>query len=82
MFNGSNCDRKSQYSRILTEPLNPRACNRNAYFVSVGFVFNVCVHFEPNIDLNNNNLYRCNDLCLFAHIYIKQQNQVRGEGRR
>ena len=25
MFNGSNCDRKSQFSGILTEPLNPRA---------------------------------------------------------
>ena len=25
MFNGSNCVRKSQLSRILTEPLNPRA---------------------------------------------------------
>ena len=25
MFNGSNCDRKSQLSEILTEPLNPRA---------------------------------------------------------
>ena len=24
MFNGSNCDRKSQISWILTEPLNPR----------------------------------------------------------
>ena len=24
MFNGSNCDRKSQLSGILTEPLNPR----------------------------------------------------------
>ena len=24
MFNGSNCDRKSQFSEILTEPLNPR----------------------------------------------------------
>ena len=24
MFNGSNCDRKSQLSEILTEPLNPR----------------------------------------------------------
>ena len=24
MFNGSNCDRKSQFSGILTEPLNPR----------------------------------------------------------
>ena len=24
MFNGSNCDQKSQLSRILTEPLNPR----------------------------------------------------------
>ena len=24
MFNGSNCDRKSQLSGILPEPLNPR----------------------------------------------------------
>ena len=24
MFNGSNCDRKSQLPEILTEPLNPR----------------------------------------------------------
>jgi len=24
MFNGSNCDRKSHLSGILTEPLNPR----------------------------------------------------------
>ena len=24
MSNGSNCDRKSQLSGILTEPLNPR----------------------------------------------------------
>ena len=24
MFKGSNCDRKSQFSEILTEPLNPR----------------------------------------------------------
>ena len=24
MFNGSNCDRKSRLSGILTEPLNPR----------------------------------------------------------
>ena len=24
MFNGSNCDRKSQLFEILTEPLNPR----------------------------------------------------------
>jgi len=25
MYNGSNCDRKSQLSEILTEPLNLRA---------------------------------------------------------
>ena len=24
MYKGSNCDRKSQFSEILTEPLNPR----------------------------------------------------------
>ena len=28
MFNGSNCDRKSQLSGILTEPLNPREGRR------------------------------------------------------
>ena len=27
MFNESNCDRKSQLSGILTEPLNPRGYN-------------------------------------------------------
>ena len=26
MYKGSNCDRKSQLSEILTEPLNPRGC--------------------------------------------------------
>ena len=31
MFNGSNCDKKSQLSGILTEPLNPRAVNVNSY---------------------------------------------------
>ena len=29
MFNGSNCDRKSQLSGILTEPLNPRDLQSN-----------------------------------------------------
>ena len=27
MFSGSNCDRKSQLSEILTEPLNPCGLN-------------------------------------------------------
>ena len=31
MFNGSNCDRKSQLSGILTEPLNPRVVKLNCY---------------------------------------------------
>jgi len=33
MFNGSNCDRKSQISGILTKPLNPRdlGADRNQY---------------------------------------------------
>ena len=31
MFNGSNCDKKSQLSGILTGPLNPRAVNVNSY---------------------------------------------------
>ena len=33
MFNGSNCDRKSQLSEILTEPLNPHAMQ--AHFLTV-----------------------------------------------
>ena len=32
MFNGSNCDRKSQLSGILTGPLNPREINKNKQF--------------------------------------------------
>jgi len=28
MYKGSNCDRKSQLSEILTEPLNPRVRNQ------------------------------------------------------
>ena len=28
MYKGSNCDRKSQLSEILTELLNPRGTNR------------------------------------------------------
>ena len=27
MYNGSNCDQKSQLSKILTEPSNPRDFN-------------------------------------------------------
>jgi len=27
MYKGSNCGRKSQFSEILTEPLNPRVVN-------------------------------------------------------
>ena len=41
MFNGSNCDQKSQLSGILTEPINPRAseyqtwvlCNYLVYYM-------------------------------------------------
>ena len=29
MFNGSTCDRKSQLSGILTEPLNPRESSKS-----------------------------------------------------
>ena len=40
MFNGSNCDRKSQFSGILTEPLNPRELFKDvptvpAYFMAI-----------------------------------------------
>jgi len=39
MFNGSNCDRKLQLSRILTEPLNPRepALRYEYYYTNRGF---------------------------------------------
>ena len=30
MFNGSNCEQKSQLSEILTEPLNPRELYSNS----------------------------------------------------
>ena len=33
MFNGSNCDRKSQLSGILTEPLNPRVSGSKGHTV-------------------------------------------------
>jgi len=33
MFNGSNCDRKSQLSGILTEPLNPRVTTARLIFL-------------------------------------------------
>ena len=36
MFNGSNCDRKSQLSGILTEPLNPR--ERQANYQALSFL--------------------------------------------
>ena len=36
MFNGSNCDRKSQLSEILTEPLNPREL-RNVKLFTVSY---------------------------------------------
>jgi len=31
MFSGSNCDRKSQLSEILTEPLNPRGLDKHSF---------------------------------------------------
>ena len=41
MYKGSNCDRKSQLSEILTEPLNPRVYSvRNSSFLShIGVIF-------------------------------------------
>ena len=37
MFNGTNCDRKSQLSGILTEPLNPRGLHISIIFVKQRF---------------------------------------------
>ena len=34
MFNGSNCNRKSQLSGILTEPLNPRDSDINFIMIA------------------------------------------------
>ena len=39
MFNGSNCDRKSQRSGILTEPLNPRGIGYlNTFYHHIKFL--------------------------------------------
>jgi len=38
MFNGPNCDRKSQLSGILTEPLNPRDGTRKENFLALKFI--------------------------------------------
>ena len=39
MFIGSNCDRKSQLSGILTEPLNPRDITQKSFGNSIGKIF-------------------------------------------
>ena len=35
MFNGSNCDRKSQLSGILTGPLTPRESTVKIYLIGL-----------------------------------------------
>jgi len=35
MFNGSNCDGKSQFSGILTEPLNPHDVIRTVSYLQI-----------------------------------------------
>ena len=55
MFNGSNCDRKSQLSSILTEPLNPREqADRFEITYPLNFydiLFKVPISFYENLDL-------------------------------
>ena len=43
MFNGSNCDRKSQLSGILTEPLNPRVSGSKGHTVKISTRINSLV---------------------------------------
>ena len=64
MFRGSNCDRKSQLSGILTEPLNPRALHIllfRYFFLIVKVVPGVSLMNEmnsscPSLDRLNNSL--------------------------
>ncbi len=39
MYNGSNCDRKSQLSEILTEPSNPRVSQNGTSVLSRVLLF-------------------------------------------
>jgi len=46
MLKGSNCDRKSQFSEILTEPLNPRGA-RKPNFKQFKLFLTSQIYFEP-----------------------------------
>ena len=55
MFNGSNCDRKSHLSGILTEPLNPRDVRDNDPLLVNFMWLNLSVNFEER---GNGNRFR------------------------
>ena len=55
MFNGSNCDRKSQLSGILTEPLNPPDVRDNDPLLVNFMWLNLSVNFEER---GNGNRFR------------------------
>ena len=58
MFNGSNCDRKSQLSRILTEPLNPRERSKPEILRLLWDIVVVCLFISVRI------------VCLFISVRI------------
>ena len=53
MFNRSNCDRKSQLSGILTEPLNPRDKHKHMN-MNMNINKNKNIHIHININMNMN----------------------------
>ena len=63
MFNGTNCDRKSQLSGILTEPLNPRGLHISIIFVKQRFKgqHSECKSLKNNL----NSPFKSNYICGF-----------------
>ena len=55
MFNGTNCDRKSQLSEILTEPLNPRGASSTVQMQTICGTrgFNGSVNVSGNCDFRS-----------------------------
>ena len=82
MFNGSNCDRKSQLSGILTEPLNPRAvylsvsvsiylCIYLSVYLSVSVSICLCFYLSLYISVS---VYIC--LCIYLSVYLSDTGSI------
>ena len=49
LMHGSNCDRKSQLSAILTEPLNPRDAATYIFYLVHLYLQGICLTFKGNL---------------------------------